>query len=736
MSMRLQHFILCAVTLFNGVAPICAQKLSAAKNPQEKFYKLGHSTHGDAFDVGPRRKPWLMDGIGKTHFQVTSSHAEVQKWFDQGHTLLHSFWYYEAERAFRWCVKLDPECAMAYWGLARATSGDQKRARSFVKEAAKRKHHVSERERMYIEAWEELLGEDETDPEKEKEEVREERSEEFRFMLERICLKYPDDVEAKSLLALESMRTGNRYGNELVLQQILAADPKHPGAHHYRIHTWDGPDGSAALESCALYGQIAPEIGHAQHMPGHIYSGVGMWHEAAIAMDSATRVEKKYMRERMTFPFNNWNYAHNRNYLNYIQEQLGMANAAIEGARQLLAAPLDPDHNHPERGGTFAQGLTSLMRTLIKFERWQDILSPGTLPWTDSKQDKLRKAYAQALAHMGLGNLDRATRSFLEYEELRKEVDKEAKNQMLSIRSMEMKALLALAKGDTLTGLGVLADAAKKELEMREHRNDPPEYANVLYNTLGRAYLEQKSPGLAAAAFEETLRVVRNDAFALSGLVEAYGGLGETEKARQALARLLFVWSDADPGLKWVERAKSTGIDAQAQDSSPRPQRNYKKTVLDHLGPNIWEPYAAPALKALDPSRKQVTLEECRDKNVLLIFYLGEECPHCVKQLVDIGKRKNDFAALDTEILAISSDSPQENDASLKVKDLPVRLLSDPGLENARRFQSFDDFEEMELHSTILIDKRGRVHWSRHGGDPFMDFDFLLKEIRRLNEGE
>jgi hypothetical protein len=60
--------------------------------------------------------------------------------------------------------------------------------------------------------------------------------------------------------------------------------------------------------------------------------------------------------------------------------------------------------------------------------------------------------------------------------------------------------------------------------------------------------------------------------------------------------------------------------------------------------------------------------------------------------------------------------------------------LSDPRFENARRFKSFDDFEELALHSTILIDRRGRVHWARTGGDPFTDFDFLFKEIKRLNE--
>ena len=84
--------------------------------------RIGHSAHGEAFDEGPRQKPWKMENVGSSHFPITTSVPEVQKWFDQGNTLLHSFWFYEAERQFRWCLKLDPDCAMAYWGSRNALS--------------------------------------------------------------------------------------------------------------------------------------------------------------------------------------------------------------------------------------------------------------------------------------------------------------------------------------------------------------------------------------------------------------------------------------------------------------------------------------------------------------------------------------------------------------------------------------------------------------------------------------
>ena len=173
-----------------------AQSASAVRPSLQGFSGLGHSVHGEAFDEGPRGKPWVIEDIGKTHFQITTSHPEVQMWFDQGHTLLHNFWYYEAERAFRWCLKLDPECAMAYWGLARVTTfgkpsaaAGNERSTAFIQEAAKRKDKVSERERLYIEAWEELWK-DEPKDQAGAQDSSKKKEDKFKLLLEKICLKY------------------------------------------------------------------------------------------------------------------------------------------------------------------------------------------------------------------------------------------------------------------------------------------------------------------------------------------------------------------------------------------------------------------------------------------------------------------------------------------------------------------------------------------------------------------
>jgi peroxiredoxin len=156
---------------------------------------------------------------------------------------------------------------------------------------------------------------------------------------------------------------------------------------------------------------------------------------------------------------------------------------------------------------------------------------------------------------------------------------------------------------------------------------------------------------------------------------------------------------------------------------------------LDRYGPPSWQPQAAPVLSVVDHENKPVTLKDHAGSNVMLVFYLGRECLHCMNQLHEIAKKDGDWKRLNTVVLAVSPNKPEDNAKYLKTLSLPgVRVLSDAGAANARRFRSYDDFEELEVHSTILIDKNGRVHWANTGGEPFGDMEFLVKQLERINQ--
>lgn len=731
--------LLLAPTLLTELAP--AQSTPAKADP-----KPGHSMRGHAFDEGPRQRPWKMEGIGKVHFPITTSVPEVQEWFDQGVALLHGFWFYEAERSFRWCVKLDPECAMAYWGLALSVERSEGRGDALLAEAVKRKHKVSERERLWIEAWVDaqapwlegrfadqlkLQG-----PEAEKEH--------YRGLLERLehlVLQYPDDLEAKSFYILASLWTGTRVANDALIQQVLAKAPEHPGAHHYRIHNWDDcEEGGVALQSCKVYGRIAPEVGHARHMPGHVYSGLGMWREAAIWMESATRLELRQMRDQNLFPFDYWNYAHNRNYLSYIQEQQGLVAQALVGARTLLASPSNPPRLSKENRdqGDFApgdyvqgHGMAALVRCLLKFERWEEILREDSIPWPEGGPYEIQRKYAEALAHLGQGDVDKALERAKELGELAQDGEDEYLKGLAKRRFREVDALLDVRMERVLEGLSELETLAREQAENFREEDDPPDDRGVLYGILGELHLELGNPGLALACFEKHLKLVRNDGFALSGLARAHAALGHKDEATRAWGRLQYVWQHADSALRWFEAARALGLQSKPIDESPEVQREYDSDALAGEGPLAWEPSAAPTLDALDAEGQHVTLADLRGRNVVLVFYLGGSCVHCVEELAALGARSEEFAALDTTLVAVSADAPDELAKPESFHGLDLRLLSDAKHENARRFRAWDDFEDLALHATLLIDREGRLRWARIGGDPWDDADFLLREIER-----
>lgn len=679
---------------------------------------MGHSSHGSAFDTGLRSKPWKMEGLGPAPFPITTKNPEVQQWFNQGVALMHNFWFEEAERTFRWCLKLEPENPMVYWGLAytgfnwfvqnNPEGGQMDRYREFLKQAVRRKHLASPREQMYIDTWDRAFAPGSKEP-----------GQVIANGMQAIVLDYPDDTEAKALLAFYNIGRGSAFANQLIVNEILRVNPNHPGAHHASIHNWDGTDPEHALKSCDAYGKAAPGTGHSLHMPGHVYTKVGKWHEAAWAMDSATRVELRYMNERLALPFETWNFPHNRNYLCYIQEQLGMEKAALQGARDLLNAPKDPDYN-PQAGGYYWEGFSALLRSLMKFERWETLLKPGEIPYLGDEDSKAIRNSVEALANAALGNVVEAKeqlRAYKAYEQA-KSKDRPARpdEQMLVL---EIEGRIKLAEKDFLGATQALLEAAKIE-DANYFGGDPPNAPWSVWRVVGDAFRANGDPKLALGAYERALKKEPMDGFVLSGLAACSKELGDIAKAKEYAAQFLSVWANADAGLKWTKAVTDLGLDVK-----PTPvDKPYVPAQLDAMGPSNWRPFSAPELNVVDATGAKVTLQDFKGKNVLLVFYLSDQCAHCMEQLKGISGRKDEFEQAETVVLAVCN--AVEDTAPME----GVRLLRDKDHVNARRFASYDDFENIELHSTILIDKEGRVRWKRTGGDPFANVNFLLEQLK------
>src|SRR5579862_9400410 len=223
------------------------------------------------------------DQFGAVHFP-TSCDAGVQKTFERGVALLHSFAFETAQTAFQQAATDDPHCAMAHWGIAAtfnrwAGPSDNQRQQAWNEiKIAQSIHARTKREREYIAAEAAVF-----EPPR-----KHDKSNRYLKRMAKLCRDFPNDHEAAAFyaLALESTDPDDdpthtqRKQAAAILEKLFLIEPNHPGIAHYLIHTYDVPGmAELGLPAARRYAQIAPAAPHALHMPSHIFARLGMWQE-------------------------------------------------------------------------------------------------------------------------------------------------------------------------------------------------------------------------------------------------------------------------------------------------------------------------------------------------------------------------------------------------------------------------------------------------------------------------
>src|SRR5438067_4003806 len=240
--------------------------------------------------------------FGKVNFP-TSCSAAVQPQFERAVAMLHSFFFPEHIKAFQAVIKADPGCAMAYWGLAISQRGNPlvppwpeenlKRALEAIQQG--KAVAKTERERDWLNALEAVYRDYEKVP-------TSERSQRYERSMEELARKYPDDKEASiffALALLEAVDLADKaYARQIkagrILESIYREQPEHPGLAHYIIHTYDfEPLAERGVAAADQYAKLAPSAPHAQHMPSHIYSILGLWEESIRSNQKAVEVSKQ-----------------------------------------------------------------------------------------------------------------------------------------------------------------------------------------------------------------------------------------------------------------------------------------------------------------------------------------------------------------------------------------------------------------------------------------------------------
>ncbi|MGB7324139.1 MAG: redoxin domain-containing protein [Rubripirellula sp.] len=733
--------------------------------------EAGHSYHGEAFNEGPRQAGQILAGMPKIIFPTSTKSGSAQQFFEQGIAQLHGFWYLESERSFRQAVSEDPKMAIAYWGLAMANINNQKRARGFIDEAMElRNSDTSKREKLYIEALdrmtEKVFDDDDKRSKDEKKEAKQKRTLRYLSDLEEILHDYPDDIEAKAFLVL-SLWLGDRDGVKLtsrlavdaLLRQIFDANPMHP-AHHYGIHLWDSKHPDNALESAAKCGPSSPGIAHMWHMPGHIYSKLKRYNDAAWQQEASARVDHSHMIQSHLLPDQIHNFAHNNEWLVRNLLFVGRVDDALDLSRNLISLPRHPKYNTLTKGGSAKYGRERLIQTLTQYELWDELLreSGGDylvptdnatiqedwMGWSAVAQFKaklgkpaegartLRSLQRRRLALQGqLLDLaeQKANKNKTSTDEEQDDTPEPPSRDKIKKHIADLNKIIARVSAASASRH---KDAAAMKRSAKNAKIDPVLEARWLART---------------GEYDEALKLVRkavkdspSQVRPLAVLVDLLWESGKKDEATKEFETLRSVAAVADietpilANLRPVaEHAKIDGdwrITAiPAADLGDRPP-------LDQLGPFRWHPYKAETWGAKRADGTLVAGDEYDGKPRILVFYLGFGCLHCMEQLHAMEPKTQEFKDLGIELVAISSETVEELKTGQENFDakMSIPLLSDSKQHVFKSFGCWDDFESQPLHGTFLIDAAGNVRWQDIGYEPFMDIDFLVDESKRLLE--
>ncbi len=726
----------------------------------------GHSMHGDAFNEGPRQAAHLMGGTGKVNFPITSKVSDAQAFFNQGVGQLHGFWYFEAERSFRQVAALDPDCAMAYWGMCKANVNNQTRAKKFIEKAVEKKGTASRREQLWIDAYADLFKDDKKDD-------KTKRGELVR-KLEDIFHEFPDDIEARAALAFHIW---DNYGRghpissyaavEAIINDVLAVEPMHP-VHHFMIHLWDGDRAKNAVKSAARCGQSGPSIAHLWHMSGHTFTKLQRYADAAWQQEASARVDHAHMMRDRVLPDQIHNYAHNNQWCVESLEFIGRVHDAVELAKNLIELPRHPKFNmfngkddggggYDRTFGSSSEGRRRLIETLTRYELWDELIALADtmyLEATDIHAEQIKRLRHLGIALFMKNDTAKGDQQIAALDERLKQLQKERSEAAATAEEKARKENLADDKVATAMSAAMKPFSDKIKpiepalAELRGYlalsRGEKDEATkqfdaakDIPKERLARAWLAAGDKEKAEKLIRETGGNGSKQVFLAANFIDVLWQCGKEQEAKDAFTKLreLSGFIDLDvpvmrrlaPVASALELPGDWRVPAVvAADAGDRPN-------LADLGPFRWQPSPAADWSLPDSTGKTISLRDYHGKPVVVIFYLGAGCPHCIEQINVFKPAAADFAAAGISIVAISTDTVEGLNATFEKTKLGPEfpLVSDAELKAFKAYRAFDDFEKKPLHGTFLIDGDGLVRWQDISFEPFRDAKFLLVESKR-----
>lgn len=511
----------------------------------------------------------LLEGLGDHSFPVTTTHPEVQRWFDQGLMLTYGFNHDAAERSFLKAAELDPDCAMCWWGAslvlgphvnAAMDPADNADAWNRVQHARELASGASEREQAFIEALAARYAEHPP-------EDRSALDEAYAAATRELVRKRPDDLDAAVFLAeaLMDLQPWDYYDAQLqpkghtaevvqVLESVMARDPGHAGALHLYVHAVEASaDPQRGVAAADRLRELVPGSGHLVHMPAHIYARVGRWHDAVIANQRAVEADDAYLalcrgNTQGVYPLGY--VPHNHHFLWFAASMEGNG-AVAKGAADTTAERTNLQELMREPG--FA-GLQHYWLTpwfdRVRFGRWDDIVAADN-PAPDLPYVTAIWHYAQGMAAIRQGRGDAADEHLAALRPLAADPamdtllvwDRYPLAHAARIAERTLTAEIAASRKQYDDAVAALHEAVA--IEDGIPYDEPPGWHAPVRQTLGAVLLDAGRVADAEAVYREELRRNPGNGWSLFGLAKSLEAQRKPEAA-EVRKQFADAWRNAD----------------------------------------------------------------------------------------------------------------------------------------------------------------------------------------------
>jgi tetratricopeptide (TPR) repeat protein len=521
---------------------------------------------------GDNKAP-LFEGLGDLDYPISTDDTLVQRYFNQGLILAYGFNHAEAARSFYYATRLDPNCAMAFWAYAYVLgpnynagmeSDNYERAYKAITEATKlSKKNTTEKERGLIEALSKRYV-------KEAVEDRSPLDLAYAYAMKELYAKYPNDADvgvlyAESLMNLHPWDLQDKEGNNKawtpeiisILENIIAKYPKHPGAHHFYIHAVEASNKpERALISAGLFDQgLVPNAGHLVHMPSHVYIRTGDYHKGTLANLQSIKVDSAYVtacNAQGAYPLAY--YPHNQHFMAATATLEGNSKWAIYAAEALQRNANKQLMREPG-WGTIQHYYTIPYYVYVKFGKWDDILKIKN-EVSDLDYPTAILHYARGMAYLGKGNAEDAKKELnalkkIASKETLKEITIWEINSVYELVQIAYKVLSSeiLAQEKNFKQSIILLNEAIV-IEDALNYNEPPDWFFSVRHNLGATQLDAGQYREAISTYQQDLKNLPKNGWALKGLSMAYSKLGDLSSENETEKRFNEAWQTADIELK------------------------------------------------------------------------------------------------------------------------------------------------------------------------------------------